>query len=90
MCFRPILKIFKYDHERNKYPLFMYYFIKTTIDVPFVVINTMLFAIIAGFMTNITHRVFELMCVLVFVALSERLSVISCRPSVTKTPYVSS
>lgn len=64
------LKIFKYDHERNKYPLFMYYFIKTTIDVPFVVINTMLFAIIAGFMTNITHRVFELMCVLVFVALS--------------------
>lgn len=64
------LEIFKYDYERNKYPLFMYYFIKTTIDVPFVVINTMLFSLIAGFMTNITPKVFELACVLTFVALS--------------------
>tara|TARA_Y100000389_G_C17435800_1_gene505413 strand:- start:810 stop:2024 length:1215 start_codon:yes stop_codon:yes gene_type:complete len=64
------LEIFKYDYERNKYPLFVYYFIKTTIDVPFVVLNTMLFSLIAGFMTDITPKVFELMCVLSFVAVS--------------------
>lgn len=64
------LKMFKYDYERKKYNLFIYYFIKTTIDVPFVVTNALLFSLLAGIMTNITRKMFQLICVLSFVAVS--------------------
>lgn len=64
------LEMFKYDYERKKYSLFMYYFIKTTMDVPFVVGNAVLFSLLAGLMTNIASNVFRLASVMSFVAVA--------------------
>lgn len=62
------IKLFMYDFHRNKYPLWTYYIVKTTIDVPFQIIMTTIFGVIAVTMTNLTDNIFSMLYILGFIA----------------------
>lgn len=68
--FPTYLKMFRYDYKRGKYPLIVYYMTKTSVDVPFQLMNTTIFCMIALFMTNLTHKIFDCIWIMFFVALS--------------------
>ena len=68
--FSTYLKMFTYDYKRGKYPLFVYYLSKTSVDIPFQLTSTFVFCMIALLMTNLTDRIMECVWVMFFVALS--------------------
>jgi len=64
------LKNFDYDYQRKKYPLINYYLVKTTIDIPFQVLNTALFALLSVYITNLTDKVYQFVNILIMVAVT--------------------
>lgn len=64
------LETFEYDYRRKKYPLFNYYLVKTSTDLPFQVFNAALFGTIAVFITAITEKIIEFVLVLVVVSVT--------------------
>ena len=64
------LETFEYDYRRKKYPLFNYYLVKTSTDLPFQILNAALFGVIAVFITAITEKILEFVIVLVVIAVT--------------------
>lgn len=64
------LETFEYDYRRKKYPLFNYYLVKTTTDLPFQIFNSALFGVVSVLITAITNHIAEFVITLVVISVT--------------------
>lgn len=62
--FPEFIKQLKYDKNRKKYNNAQFYLSKTLVDIPFQLLNTILYCLLSLYMTNLTHNVFEFISVI--------------------------
>lgn len=62
--FPEFIKQLKYDKSRQKYNNSQFYFSKTLVDIPFQLVNTVLYCLLSLYMTNLTQNVFQFMSII--------------------------
>lgn len=60
----------QYDYSRQKHSIFAYFVSKTSMDVPFQIFNTLVFAFISLYLTNLTDRIYDFVSRLILIVFS--------------------